>query len=183
MVTMTRMFTSANRKIRFVNCVIFIKFLSVGLARVVVQDSNNNSAGQLQAVSPIRVNIALPLPIAKWRRMTEHFSPGSKSTECSSLLSGGVCGVLHGLSLVTFDLDVCCSFSFENLHRLEDEVRDLHPFHRFGASNKLREASVPKSRLTNSCDFRPSTCSGWEDFLDYKNSYQSGTCRSIRLLF
>ncbi len=52
------------------------------------------------------------------------------------VIIGGVCGVLHGLSLVTFDLDVCCPFSFENLHRLEDAVRDLHPFHRFGA-NKL----------------------------------------------
>jgi len=52
------------------------------------------------------------------------------------VIIGGVCGVLHGLSLVTFDLDVCCPFSFENLHRLEDAVRDLHPFHRFGV-NKL----------------------------------------------
>jgi hypothetical protein len=44
---------------------------------------------------------------------------------------GGVCGVLHGLSLVTFDLDVCCRFSIANLRSLAKALNDLHPFHRF----------------------------------------------------
>src|SRR5512147_2718181 len=49
---------------------------------------------------------------------------------------GGVCGILHGVSLVTFDLDLCCSFSLANLRRIEASVRDLHPCHRLTA-NKL----------------------------------------------
>jgi hypothetical protein len=49
---------------------------------------------------------------------------------------GGVCGVLHGVALLTYDLDICCRFSRENLRRLESAVKDLHPFHRL-AANKL----------------------------------------------
>src|SRR5436190_881787 len=52
------------------------------------------------------------------------------------VIIGGVCGVLHGLPLVTFDLDVCCPFSFENLRKIETSVKDLHPRHRLVA-NKL----------------------------------------------
>src|SRR6185436_8956657 len=59
-----------------------------------------------------------------------------KESEVEFVIIGGVCGVLHGLSLVTFDLDLCCPFSFENLRRLEGAVKDLHPFHRLVA-NKL----------------------------------------------
>jgi hypothetical protein len=46
---------------------------------------------------------------------------------------GGVCGLMHGVPLVTRDLDICCSFTIENLRRLESAVRDLHPFHRLAA--------------------------------------------------
>jgi predicted nucleotidyltransferase len=46
------------------------------------------------------------------------------------VIIGGVCGVLHGVPLVTFDLDVCCPFTTENLRRLEAAVKDLHPCHR-----------------------------------------------------
>ena len=49
---------------------------------------------------------------------------------------GGVCGVLHGVALVTFDLDICCRFSRDNLRRIEAAVKDLHPQHRLTA-NKL----------------------------------------------
>ena len=52
------------------------------------------------------------------------------------VIIGGFCGILHGVSLVTRDLDVCCSFSIENLRRIESAVRDLHPYHRLVA-NKL----------------------------------------------
>jgi hypothetical protein len=52
------------------------------------------------------------------------------------VIIGGVCGVLHGVSLVTYDLDVCCPFSLENLRRIEASVQDLHPYHRL-AANKL----------------------------------------------
>jgi len=43
------------------------------------------------------------------------------------VIIGGVCGVLHGLSLVTLDLDICCSFDRENLRRLDAAVHDLNP--------------------------------------------------------
>ncbi|HWX20009.1 MAG TPA: hypothetical protein VN578_08900 [Candidatus Binatia bacterium] len=43
---------------------------------------------------------------------------------------GGVCGFLHGASLVTLDLDVCCPFSIENLKRINRAISDLHPYHR-----------------------------------------------------
>jgi hypothetical protein len=46
------------------------------------------------------------------------------------VIVGGICNVLHGVTLVTQDVDVCCRFSPENLHRLEAAVRELHPVHR-----------------------------------------------------
>jgi len=49
---------------------------------------------------------------------------------------GGLCGILHGVSLVTRDLDICCAFTRENLYRIQDAVKDLHPYHRLVA-NKL----------------------------------------------
>jgi len=52
------------------------------------------------------------------------------------VIIGGVCGILHGVTLVTLDLDICCRFSRENLRRLEAAVKDLHPQHRLTA-NKL----------------------------------------------
>ena len=52
------------------------------------------------------------------------------------VIIGGVCGLMHGVPLVTRDLDICCPFTAENLRHLESAVSDLHPFHRL-AANKL----------------------------------------------
>jgi hypothetical protein len=52
------------------------------------------------------------------------------------VIIGGYCAVLYGVSLVTFDLDVCCRFTPSNLKRIEGAVADLHPYHRLTA-NKL----------------------------------------------
>lgn len=49
---------------------------------------------------------------------------------------GGVCGIMHGVTLVTTDLDVCARFTTENLFRIQSAVADLHPYHRL-AANKL----------------------------------------------
>ena len=57
------------------------------------------------------------------------------------VIIGGVCGVLHGLPFVTFDLDVCCPFSRESLRRIEAAVRDLHPYHRLTAKKLPLELS------------------------------------------
>jgi hypothetical protein len=59
-----------------------------------------------------------------------------KEQKVEFVIIGGVCGVLHGASLVTLDLDICCRFSRENLRRIEAAVKDLHPHHRLTA-NKL----------------------------------------------
>jgi hypothetical protein len=52
------------------------------------------------------------------------------------VIVGGMCGVLHGVTLVTKDLDICCRFTAENLYRIEAAVKDVHPRHRL-AANKL----------------------------------------------
>jgi len=59
-----------------------------------------------------------------------------REQEVEFVIIGGVCGVLHGASLVTWDLDICCRFSRENLRRIEAAVKDLQPRHRLTA-NKL----------------------------------------------
>ena len=59
-----------------------------------------------------------------------------KEQKVEFVIIGGVCGVLHGASLVTLDLDISCRFSRENLRRIEAAVKDLHPRHRLTA-NKL----------------------------------------------
>lgn len=59
-----------------------------------------------------------------------------KEQEVEFVIIGGVCGVLHGASLVTLDLDICCRFGRENLRQIEAAVKDLHPRHRLTA-NKL----------------------------------------------
>jgi hypothetical protein len=50
------------------------------------------------------------------------------------VIIGGVCGLMHGVPLVTRDLDICCSFTPENLRRLQLAVCDLRPFHRLTAN-------------------------------------------------
>lgn len=46
------------------------------------------------------------------------------------VIIGGICNVLHGVTLVTKDVDVCCRFTPENLRRIEAAVKELHPVHR-----------------------------------------------------
>ncbi len=50
------------------------------------------------------------------------------------VIIGGVCGIMHGVTLVTTDLDVCCRFTSANLYRIEAAVKDLHPYHRLVAN-------------------------------------------------
>ena len=59
-----------------------------------------------------------------------------KEQRVEFVVIGGVCGVLHGIALLTYDLDICCRLSRENLRRIERAVKDLHPYHRL-AANKL----------------------------------------------
>jgi hypothetical protein len=47
------------------------------------------------------------------------------------VIVGGYAAVLHGSSMVTRDLDVCMVLSVDNVSRLRELFRDLHPIHRF----------------------------------------------------
>ena len=53
------------------------------------------------------------------------------------VIVGGFAGVVHGCSLVTQDIDICCDFSPANLFRLQKAVADLNPVHRI-TSNHLK---------------------------------------------
>src|SRR5262245_36627225 len=73
-----------------------------------------------------------------------------KTNKVEFVIIGGVCAVLHGVSMMTFDLDICCRFNFENLNRLEMSVRDLHPHHRLTPNKLPLELSEElASRLKN----------------------------------
>ncbi|MEO8353251.1 MAG: hypothetical protein ABI680_16100 [Chthoniobacteraceae bacterium] len=49
--------------------------------------------------------------------------------EVECVLAGGFAAMVHGVSLVTRDIDVCTHFSRENLERIHAAVSDLHPYH------------------------------------------------------
>lgn len=46
------------------------------------------------------------------------------------VIVGGYAAVVHGVTLVTQDVDACCRFSPKNLLCLQEAVADLHPVHR-----------------------------------------------------
>lgn len=46
------------------------------------------------------------------------------------VLIGGLAAVIHGVTLVTRDADICCSFDTDNLMKLNAAIADLHPVHR-----------------------------------------------------
>ena len=45
------------------------------------------------------------------------------------VLVGGYAAMVHGVSLVTRDIDICTHFSRPNLERIHAAVADLHPYH------------------------------------------------------
>lgn len=46
------------------------------------------------------------------------------------VIVGGYAAVVHGVTLVTQDVSVCCRFSPKNLLSLQEAIADLHPVHR-----------------------------------------------------
>lgn len=46
------------------------------------------------------------------------------------VLVGGLAAAIHGSSLNTRDVDICCRFSEANLLRIQTGLADLHPVHR-----------------------------------------------------
>jgi len=49
------------------------------------------------------------------------------------VIIGGFAGVVHGCTLVTQDIDICCKFTVENLLLLQKAISDLNPVHRITA--------------------------------------------------
>jgi hypothetical protein len=43
---------------------------------------------------------------------------------------GAFASVVHGVTLVTQDVDICCPFTSRNLLKLQGAIADLHPVHR-----------------------------------------------------
>lgn len=46
------------------------------------------------------------------------------------VIVGGFAAMLHGSSLVTRDLDICAVLTTENVEKLRETFRELHPYHR-----------------------------------------------------
>jgi len=62
------------------------------------------------------------------------------------VLIGGFACIVHGGTLNTVDVDVCCDFSPENLLRLQDAIADLHPVHR------MTPQRLPLSLTAENCN-------------------------------
>src|SRR6266404_5375944 len=43
---------------------------------------------------------------------------------------GGFAAMVHGVTFLTQDIDICMPFTKENLFRLRDALAELHPVHR-----------------------------------------------------
>ena len=50
--------------------------------------------------------------------------------EVEFVLVGGLAASIHGSSLTTRDVDVCCRFTTANLLRIQHALADQHPVHR-----------------------------------------------------
>lgn len=50
--------------------------------------------------------------------------------EVEFVIIGGYAAMIHGVSYVTFDVDVCCPLDLTNLQKIHAAVADLHPYHR-----------------------------------------------------
>ncbi len=46
------------------------------------------------------------------------------------IVVGGYAGVVHGCTLLTQEIEICCNFSPGNLLALQEAIADLHPVHR-----------------------------------------------------
>jgi hypothetical protein len=61
------------------------------------------------------------------------------------VLVEGFAAAAHGISLVTQDVDICCSFTPGNLMRLQEALADLHAVHR------MTPAKLPLSITKANC--------------------------------
>jgi hypothetical protein len=64
----------------------------------------------------------MPEPELILRRLVE--------SQFEFVLIGGLAAVVHGVTLVTRDADICCRFDAGNLFKLQSILADHHPVHR-----------------------------------------------------
>lgn len=88
------------------------------------------------------------------------------------VIVGGFAAMLHGSSLLTRDLDVCAILTAENLDKLREVFRELHPVHRMTLQRLSfldnPDPGVPLNNLYLQTDLGPldllSTITGVGDF-------------------
>lgn len=76
----------------------------------------------------------MPTPTFNFRNILEILA----THEVDFILVGGVCGVLHGAPINTFDLDVVHSRAEENLERLLNALQALDAYFREHGERRLR---------------------------------------------
>ena len=62
--------------------------------------------------------------------------------EVEFIIVGGFAAVIHGVTLVTKDLDLCIPFSQKNCQSLLKALKELKPFHRMDFNKKTLEDSA-----------------------------------------
>ena len=72
------------------------------------------------------------------RRLTDH--------GVEFVIVGGYAAVVHGATIVTIDVDVCCRFTTANLLKLQSAVADLHPVHRLTPQHLPLKLTARKCR-------------------------------------
>ena len=72
-----------------------------------------------------------------------------KRAEVEFVIIGGFCGIYYGVPIITYDLDICCSFTDQNVKKIESAVRDLHPVHRLAANKLSLQVVPPTSAMKN----------------------------------
>ena len=65
--------------------------------------------------------------------------------EAEFVIVGGYAALAHGCTLLTQDLDICCRFTPDNLLKIQEALKDLHPCHR------MTPARVPLSLTSGTC--------------------------------
>jgi len=65
-----------------------------------------------------------------------------QQAEVDFVIVGGFAAMMHGSSLMTQDIDVCCDFSPDNLMRLMRALSDIHPVHRMTPNKVVLELTA-----------------------------------------
>jgi hypothetical protein len=115
------------------------------------------------SISPIRY--AMPWRIVTQKPMQNLGELTRKLIEArvEFVLVGGFAAAAYGVTLLTRDVDICCSFDLANLMCLQQALAGLHPVHRSRPDLPLELTPDECSRLKNlhlRTDLGPLDCLG-----------------------